>query len=300
MEYVAMSASVADEITLADGTRLPPIIGGAGSYALAGMKIWHDNVGLVTGVGTDYTDLFGDWYARNGLSVDGLIVKDDHTPHTSITYFEDGEREETPVYGPEHFRRLEGTPGELARFTSRAKGVYVFRDCEEAFWEEVLALQDRVGFRLMWELSADSALPAYRGQVERIARRLDILSINGREAADLLGMDSPEKAIPVLLEWGLPMIYLRIGARGAYVLHDGQAVHIPSVPDCMVVDVTGGGNSASGGALVGFCETGSPVTAGYMGAISASFCIAQRGVPEAIDSEMRRRAQALLDNMTGA
>lgn len=37
--------------------------------------------------------------------MDGLIEKDDKTPHTVIQYFEDGEREETPRYGAEHYKK---------------------------------------------------------------------------------------------------------------------------------------------------------------------------------------------------
>ena len=115
MKYVVASVSVTDEIRFAGGEYVEKIAGGAGIYALCGIKLWNDEVILATGVGADYQELYGSWYEKNQLSMDGLIVKDEKTPHTVIQYFEDGEREETPLYGLDHFKKIEITPEELKK-----------------------------------------------------------------------------------------------------------------------------------------------------------------------------------------
>ncbi len=75
-----LSTAVTDEIHFSDKKVKKNIAGGAGIYALSGMKIWHDDVTIVTGVGEDYLDIYGKWYEKNNISTEGLIVKNKYTP----------------------------------------------------------------------------------------------------------------------------------------------------------------------------------------------------------------------------
>lgn len=63
MKYAVISAAVTDEIRFADGT-VKIVPGGAGIYALSGIKLWEDDVEIVTGVGEDYDSLHGKWYKK--------------------------------------------------------------------------------------------------------------------------------------------------------------------------------------------------------------------------------------------
>ena len=54
MKYIVASTAVTDEIHFADGKRVETVAGGAGVYALCGIKLWSDDVMLVTGVGADF------------------------------------------------------------------------------------------------------------------------------------------------------------------------------------------------------------------------------------------------------
>lgn len=296
MNYLVLSTSVTDELHFADGGCIPNVIGGAGSYALAGMKVWRDDVGIVTGVGADYPDLYGDWYALNGIPTKGLIIKDAHTPRNIIHYFADGERTESPRYGHEHYEKVEGTPADLERFCNGVKGVYVFKNHNRTFWEQMLDLKNRYRFRLMWEISADAAIPECAETVREISSQADVFSINRTEVSVMLGKQKLDDILSELSDWDIPMIYLRAGSSGVYTLSNGKTVFIPSV-SCDAVDVTGGGNSSSGGAFIGFCETGDAVAAGIMGNISASFCIAQYGVPKILDKGIRNKAMSMLHKM---
>ena len=95
MKYIIASTAVTDEIHFVDGKRTEIVAGGAGVYALCGVKLWSDDVMLVTGVGTDFSGIYGEWYKNNNISMDGLIEKDDKTPYyekgTSYNYFDEEE-----------------------------------------------------------------------------------------------------------------------------------------------------------------------------------------------------------------
>ena len=71
MTLLVASTAVVDEITWAGENEPIAVLGGAGTYALAGIKVWQDDAILITGIGEDFLAEHGDWFARNGLSTAG-------------------------------------------------------------------------------------------------------------------------------------------------------------------------------------------------------------------------------------
>lgn len=289
MKYVVVSAVVTDEIHFPDGSvKLAP--GGAGFYALCGIRLWSDSVIAVTGIGEDYEKLHGEWYRRNHISMEGFRIKDARSPHTVVEYFPDGERIETPSLGLEHFRSLETTGEELGPYLESARGMYIFRNLDPDFWTAFLKNKKDSSCKIMWELAADAAQKENLESVRRIAEQLDAFSINMTEAKNLFGTSNREEIIEGLRGWGLELIFLRQGAKGAVMITAEETVEVPSQPDVHVVDATGGGNSSTGAVLCGLAEGCSPEICGRMGSISAAMCISQYGAPEEITEEMRREA----------
>ena len=289
MKYVVVSAVVTDGVHFADGSvKLAP--GGAGFYALCGIRLWSDSVIAVTGIGEDYEKLHGEWYRRNHISMEGFRIKDTRSPHTVVEYFPDGERIETPSLGLEHFRSLETTGEELGPYLESAQGMYIFRNLDPDFWTAFLKNKKDSSCKIMWELAADAAQKENLESVRRIAEQLDAFSINMTEAKNLFGTSDREEIIEGLRNWGLELIFLRQGAKGAVMITAEETVEVPSQPDVHVVDATGGGNSSTGAVLCGLAEGRSPEICGRMGSISAAMCISQYGAPEEITEEMRREA----------
>ena len=297
MNYLVQSTAVWDTIYLRPDAEPITAPGGAGFYALAGMRVWEQDVGLVTGVGADYLEHFRRWYDENGISTAGMLIKDPCSPRTIVRYRPDGERTEEPVYGPEHYAAIEATPAEIAPFCRGAVGLYVFKNASPDYWNALLPLRPAHGFRLMWELAADAALPELRSRVQAIAEQTDVFSLNRTEAMGLLEVASVDAAVEALRTWRVPLIYLRLGADGVCVMGGGKTAWVPSVPDVAVVDATGGGNSSCGGALIGYCQGKSLEEIGAMGNVSASLCIGQWGAPERFDDALQAEAQRRLQQV---
>lgn len=296
MDYLVVSTSVTDRIALADGTFVGEFLGGAGTYATCGIRLWCDDVLLVTGVGEDFSARHGEWFRKNNLPTHGLLVKDPYTAVSEVCYHADGERKETPFFGPRHYRRLEASPEEIGRFCKGAKGVYLFKDADLEYWNKMIALKKEYGFTLLWEINADFAAPEYLDTVRRIAGEADVFSINRTEARSMLSAETLDECAERLAEWNLPMIYLRAGAEGARILAEGKRYDIPAAGRKNAVDPTGGGNSASAAVLYAYCEGLDPMTCGIMGSISAAFCIGQYG-PPLIDGEARAKALAMREGL---
>lgn len=290
MKYVVVSAVVTDEIHFPDGSiRLAP--GGAGFYALCGIRLWSDEVMAVTGIGEDYEGLHGEWYQRNHISMEGFRIKDARSPYTVVEYFPDGERIETPSLGLDHFRALETNAEELQPYLDTSEGMYIFRNTDPDFWIPFLEKKKHSSCKVMWELAADAAEQENLETVRSIAGRLDAFSLNMTEAKRLLGTSDREQIIEALRAWGPELIFLRMGAKGAVMITAEEAVEVPSQPNVHVVDATGGGNSSTGAVLCGLVEGRIPEICGRMGSISAAMCISQHGVPEVITEEMQKEAR---------
>lgn len=295
MDYVIASAAVTDEIHFPDGSSMEKAAGGAGIYALAGLKIWNDSVELATGVGADYGKLYGQWFEKNNISMNGLKIKSENTSHTIINYFENGEREEVSRYGEEHFKGNEITAEELKPYFQTAKGIYIFRNAEQGFWGEILKFRESSNTKVMWEIAGDAVDNKQLEEVKRIAEKVDVFSINKTEALKLLNVRTVSEAIEILRAWGIPLVFFRQGEEGAYMITEKETVMAESIKDIEVIDSTGGGNSSSGAVLYAYCENIEPWTAGLMGSISAALCLEQYGVPPKLDEQLRERAFRMLE-----
>ena len=294
MNYVIASTAVTDEIRFADGKRVEKVAGGAGSYALCGVKLWSDDVLLATGVGADFDRIYGEWYRRNGLSMKGLIIKDEKTPHTVIQYFEDGEREETPLYGADHYKKIETVPEDLKPYFETAKGIYIFKNSNQEYWKQIIEYKKNSKAVLMWEIGCDATYKENYACVREIARHADIFSINLTESMNLMGKEHPDEIIAEYQSWRIPLVFLRRGAEGAVMITPDTIDYVPPEKNVRLVDQTGGGNSSSGAVLYGFTEGFSPYVCGRMGGIAAAMCISQYGVPEVIDDKLRKEAERKL------
>lgn len=285
-----------DDMTLADGTYMGKLLGGAGIYALCGAKLWTDQVILVTGTGQDLYDRHKSWFEKNQLSTEGITIKSEYSPISILQYQENGERTETPLYGAEHYQWMEAVPREIEPHCRDAKGVYIFKGTDSGYWNEILDLKKQYGFRILWELNGDYACPQYANAVRSIAEGIDVFSINTAEAKRLFGCEEAE-AVERLRSMGVPLVYYRRGSKGAYMITSREIQDVPGVQNLAVIDSTGGGNSSSAGVLYGYCEGLGPKECGILGSISAASCITQYAVPENIDDGLRRNAERLRRQM---
>ncbi|HEX5689035.1 MAG TPA: hypothetical protein VFX76_03490, partial [Roseiflexaceae bacterium] len=53
-EYVTFSNLIIDDIVLSDGRSFMNTLGGAGTHALIGMRVWSDRLGMISTIGKDF------------------------------------------------------------------------------------------------------------------------------------------------------------------------------------------------------------------------------------------------------
>jgi sugar/nucleoside kinase (ribokinase family) len=278
---LVMSNVILDDVQYPDGALHPRTLGGAAVYAAAAASMWWGQIGIVAGVGSDFDETAGAALARYGIRRDGLIVRDANTIKSKLVYHADGERSETPVYGGDHFARLQLTPADIPEVLLPAAGTYIFRDTWPDFWSAFQSSRKYLG-TVMWELQGDAAQARNLSFIAALFRQVDLFSLNIAEAHRILGSSAPESIVTQLVGAGAPVVVLRMGADGALVSNGPAQLHVKPPPS-PVVDVTGGGNAFCGGFLAGWCQRpGDLEHASRCGAASAALTLAQHGLPSSI------------------
>jgi sugar/nucleoside kinase (ribokinase family) len=278
---VVLSNIIVDDIVMPDGTSRPGVLGGAATYAAVGAASWWPEIAIVAGIGRDLHALAGEQLARLGLRASGLLVRDERTIRARLVYLAGDERTETPVFGLEHFQKMQTTPEDVPEALLPAAGTYFFRDLSPDFWRAFEHRCASLGATL-WEWHAGSATPAILAALRSFLPAVDIFSLTLTEARDLLGTHEPHDMINQLLIAGANTIVLRMGAAGALIADRGRRLRVHP-PASTVVDVTGAGNSFCGAFLAAWCDKHDLEWAARAAAAAAAQTIAAFGPPERIE-----------------
>lgn len=279
-KYLVISTAVIDQIHLSSGEYVGDYLGGAGIYALCGLRIWSDDVTLITGIGSDFLPSWNKWFIQNKCSAEGLYEIDPLTPRTNVQYLPSGQRIDMPLFGNEHYKKMEADAPKILRFLEDATGVYIFQEIPLNYWDSILEQKKKHNFVLEWELNDLVACPSRFEEVKEIACQCDIFSLNYSEAKSLLAVSDMESIIAELESWNVPMIFLRLGSDGSIIIRNQNVTKIPSISFGNVIDPTGAGNSSSAAVLFGYCENYTDYECGILGSISAAKCIEQYGPPD--------------------
>ncbi|MCY4106489.1 MAG: PfkB family carbohydrate kinase [Chloroflexi bacterium] len=278
LDAVAFSHIIIDDLRLADGREHRGLLGGAGTYAVAGMRLVSDNVGIRCGVGADFADSHERWFTANEIDISGLEIRGAQTPRSWVVYRREDERTEQPQFGMEHFAKMAPRVLDLPPSLRQARGWYIFRDDEEKFWREAFASRDPSRTSLLWELHEGAAQASHWPAVARILKQVELVSLNRAEGRHLCGVAEPTAILERLLATGVGAVALRLGAEGALVASSREGWLIPAYPT-QLQDPTGAGNAFSGAWLAGRAGGAEPLAAACGAAAAASFMIEQFGPP---------------------
>ncbi len=292
MRYIVAASAGTDDVYQSDGTYMPHMLGGAGFYALCGVRLFSSDVVIVGGIGPSYFEMHGEWYERNKVHTEGLAVRCDDAV-TTVDYRSQDDRTDSPSIGLWEFRKRDPGIDEVKNFfDADTKGIYAFRHYDEKFLGEIRKLKYIHNFKFMWEISEDACTKENIEKIEAALPFVDIFSINRHELCLLYGIDDEDEALRRLMSRLSHMAYVRRGGDGAVVL-DGKNEKYYYAGPCVsrrVVDTTGCGNSSSGAFLFGIGEGYSIEESSAMGAVAASYVLAQFGPPRTFNAEITEKA----------
>ena len=259
------------------------VLGGGLTHAAMGMRVWTDQVGLVSSVGgdfdQDYMAILKSYFETSGVRIDPKVP----TPRAWQVFEEDGTRHET---FQTDFRQMQACipkPDDLAIIFDEIIGVHLHCPAHEVEgW--VPRLRDKGCHIILWEPWDAFCIPENETLFKWNSAQVDIVSPNLREARILTGLDDPVEAIGKLKDFGAQIAVLRMAEAGSLVLDQhGHLFRVPAFPVRKIIDVTGAGNAFCGGFVVGYAKNGDAREAGWHGAISASLALHQFGALYPLD-----------------
>jgi sugar/nucleoside kinase (ribokinase family) len=279
-DYVAYSGLIVDDIVLPDGRTHFNTLGGSGTHALIGMRIWSDRLGYFAAVGSDFCRDHRALLERLGVDLCGLIERDGYPTARAWQLFEtEARRVEVFRTDIEDFYRQKVQFEEMPPDYLEAGGYHLHFGTlvETAELAEKLRAVNPTAC-LVWE-PTQLEITGTGDEFHAVLSQVDLVSPDLGEARQMTGQSTAEGMAETLLGWGVPVVGLRMGARGSLVATAGGEVYtVPAVPTT-VVDTTGAGDAYCGGFLVALGSGMDAAEAGARAAVSASFAIEQFGVP---------------------
>ena len=304
--YLVTGSVIVNDMRYPDGSVARGFLGGS-IYTVNGILPWTEDLLFLSAAGPDFDSLFGDYFRRNGLSMDGIEICFPRTHYTELQYSPTGEWVERSIYG-EEFERLYGLfplakPEYVVEHGGEdVKGVYFESAVEEEVW---LGLDDMrkacPNAAFMAEIGTGNASdPALRDAVFDLIDKVDIYSINRPEAMALFGTKSEEESIEAMIKLGKPCFF-RLGKKGSCMVQDSGAWFAPSVGAEESVDSTGCGNCSTGASLYGYCEGFHPLRTACYANVAAGVNARQFGpfpfYSEQVKADMRNRAEELYERL---
>ena len=298
VDYVTLSNLIIDDIVLPDGQTFMNTLGGAGLHALVGMRVWNGRLGLAASAGPDFSPQHHEALLRFGVDLHGLAIRNGYQTARAWQVFEPDERRiEVFRTSLDDFERHKVTLADIPDIYRHARGFHLqwgsLAELEEAIHSLRPGNSGSGNSEMVFVLEpGPDHLQQPAAAFQALLPHLTLFSPDLGEAQAITGRSDPRDVCKVLIDWGAPLVALRMGERGSLVLAmTGDGWILPAAPTT-IVDVTGAGNSYCGGFLTGLGDGLSPLESALRGIVSASFALEQFGLPAWTappEDEARRR-----------
>ncbi|ORX60482.1 Ribokinase-like protein [Hesseltinella vesiculosa] len=295
----SIGSLIIDDIRYRDGTEINNVIGGAGIFAIFGMRIWVQgpearSIGYIAQRGFDHPKEIDESLASLDISLRSITHEDKHTTR-GLNIFGDNDHREFEYIHPIIRTTPEDFPDD---WIASMKFVHIICSTERTLeivkaWrarEESLGKSSKTLF--LWEPLPWACLADNYPNILEAGQYVDVISPNDEEAARFLGLgengaDTTVEMVETSLlrmvhDFPHATIVVRAGKKGAAVAVGENVVWVPAYWSSSehVKDVTGAGNAFCGGFMTGWIASDSdPVLAAAYGSVASSFIIEQVGVP---------------------
>jgi sugar/nucleoside kinase (ribokinase family) len=278
MSLLTVGTVAFDDIETPFG-RAEKVVGGACTYISLAASYFVKPVRLVSVVGDDFPGETLDYLRKKGVDLQGLQVKNGEksffwagryhsnlnsrdTLDTQLNVLADFDPVVPKSYHDSEFLML-------GNLTPQVQ----MRVLEQLPRRPKLVALDTMNFWM------DIAL----GDLLRVLKKVDVLTINDEEARQLSGEHSLLNAAKTIHRMGPKYLIVKKGEHGALLFYRGQIFYAPALPLAEVVDPTGAGDTFAGGFMGWVAKTGDTSfenmkRAVVYGSAMASFCVEKFGI----------------------
>lgn len=276
------------------------VLGGSVTHAGAASAFFA-KTGMIGVVGADFPRRHWERYSQLGLDTAGLQQIDGKTFRWSGVYENDMNNRRT----------LRTDLNALARFDPVVPPAY-----QPAPFLFLANMQPTLQLRVLDQMrrprfvaadTMDLWIRTARRDLERVLKRVDLLTLNDAEVRELTGRQNLIQAARRALAMGPRYVALKKGEHGAMLFTATNLTLVPAFPVDRVVDPTGAGDTFAGGFMGALARAGRANAATIrealvVASVMASFCVESFG-PDAVAGldrlQFQRRMKAFRRMMAG-
>lgn len=291
--FVSLGMFIIDTIIDVQGNQLNDVIGGAGTYAAIGSRVFTrpGETGFIVDYGSDVPVSVENTLSSLGLALHVRRDKGRLCTRGLNTY--SGHLRLFKYLTP----KIRITPDQLqpSFLASKAFHLICAPDRCIAIVEELRGLRKQAGITqkpwIIWEPVPDSCIASDVQSFTKAVQNVDIISPNADEAFALLNVvgsedidtyrEQVEKAAKDIASWGVSTIVIRCSALGSLLHTDERNTWFPALITDQkdVVDATGAGNAFCGALVTRLAQSVSIEDAMVSASVAAGLCIQQVGIP---------------------
>lgn len=251
-------------------------IGGAPTYAGLALVALKKKVGVVSKIGTDFTEQFPPIYSKLGLDTEGILVSGEHTTTFENIYDEQGNRTQfcrhiapkiTPEDIPPHYLEASGF------YISPLASEVPLETIEKLKKKNNLVMMDPQGlFRQVGKDGKVAINPEV--DIEKFLKPVDVVKLGMDEASAI--KKEPKKLLEELCEFGPKVAILTQGDKPSLMLSSGEFNEVESL-DVEAKDITGAGDVFGGTFLARYLDTHNAIESAHFASAAAGLKIRSKG-----------------------
>src|SRR5205807_990662 len=245
--------------------------GGSALYSSLAAAYLGARVSVISNVGRDYPRNVLSWINRLGIDVTGIRKFDGYTTRFKISYGRNSRKLE--LIHPGRKLRPSGTPSSFQAI--HLGPVFMEAGIDTLSYarrhSEFLSL-DVQG--LLRTVRQEELVRLVRRNIDQFLSKCNLVKATEEEARVMAPAKTIVSTARRLLHKGAQYVIITRGRSGSLLVRrDGDALHIPSVPESKLVDLTGAGDIFIGSWLATFLALKDPFWAGAVGAAFASLSV---------------------------
>lgn len=251
------------------------ILGGSVAYAAISASRLNARVGVVSKVGDDFPEAYRWWLEQEGINLSGLRkVGDSKTTSFELIY--DHNLADRALF----LRKLAPPLSTNDLPTSlRSQVIHVCPIASEISYDVVETLKhqadllslDPQGF--VREYGEDGEVQQARLADKSVLELVDIYKSSLDEIRAITDLHDLDSAIKRLHDYGISIVIVTLGSKGAVISDQGTQYNIPAVEPAKLVDPTGAGDAFIGGFLAEYANNENIMRCACVGAAAASFIV---------------------------
>jgi len=273
-------------------------IGGSPAYVSFAARKLGARVGVISKVGEDFPKAYVSMLKRSAVDLFGLeMVQNSRTTSFALEYYTESRRLSLKSRAPPI--TLEDVQLEF-----EAKAIHVAPIASEISSEVVDALRkkadvlslDPQGF--LRKFNAKGRTSPKKWNADEVLELVDVYKSSLPEIRAVAGKSNLKVMMKRVADYGLKIVIVTLGAKGAAFLFDKTFHHIPSIPPKRLIDPTGAGDVFAGAFLAEYARKKDPLWCACVGSAAASFKVETFGpVLKSTTKEIYERAKDLCEKV---